>query len=136
MSKPMAQIDLDNIENAARSNHFAHHKDTLLLIEEIKRLKRGDFTEEEFQNLCHNMKPDDLRRFRQGCEDYQDKLFGLKKPKDEEERRALRRAYEGQTSTCCDCGDDYPKADHMIDGYVFCTVCREKDCWKNKEKKG
>lgn len=25
------------------------------LLEEIARLKRGDFTEEEFQNLCHNL---------------------------------------------------------------------------------
>ncbi len=46
------------------------------LIEEIKRLKRGDFTEEEFQNLCHNFSEEDKDKFRQGCVDYQKKLFG------------------------------------------------------------
>ena len=46
------------------------------LREEVERLKSGNFTEEEFQNLCHNMTTDDLCRFRKGCEEYQRKLFG------------------------------------------------------------
>ncbi len=45
------------------------------LQEKIERLKRGDFTEDEFQNLCHNLSADDERRFRAGCEAYQRKLF-------------------------------------------------------------
>jgi hypothetical protein len=43
---------------------------------EIDRLKRGDFTEEEFQALCHNFSEDDEARFKAGCEAYQRKLFG------------------------------------------------------------
>jgi hypothetical protein len=43
---------------------------------EVERLKRGDFTEEEFQSLCHNLAADDRDRFRRGCEEYQKKLFG------------------------------------------------------------
>lgn len=43
---------------------------------EIKRLKAGKFTEEEFQNLCHNFDEKDRERFVKGCEDYQRKLFG------------------------------------------------------------
>lgn len=53
--------------------------------EEIERLKRGDFTPEEFQNLCHNLhkktalaKVGNLPQvFCDGCEDYQKKLFGF-----------------------------------------------------------
>lgn len=47
---------------------------------EITRLKRGDFTEEEFQNLCHNLseKVEDECKFKEGCIAYQKKLFGDK----------------------------------------------------------
>src|SRR5215467_88781 len=48
------------------------------LFNELERLKRGDFTEAEFHNLCHNLKADDRKRFEQGCKDYQDKLFGCR----------------------------------------------------------
>jgi hypothetical protein len=43
---------------------------------EIKRLKEGRFTEEEFQNLCHTFTKDDAERFCNGCEEYQKLLFG------------------------------------------------------------
>ena len=46
------------------------------LLTEVDRLKRGEFTEEEFQSLCHNFSEDDACRFRQGCVEYQRKLFG------------------------------------------------------------
>ncbi len=50
-----------------------------ILREEIARLKRGDFTPEEFQNLCHNMNPNCKREdFESGCLKYQNKLFGDK----------------------------------------------------------
>lgn len=55
------------------------------LLNEYERLKEGNFTEAEFQNLCHNMKVDgkpltyeDVERFQRGCDDYQRKLFGTK----------------------------------------------------------
>ena len=47
-------------------------------ISEIERLQRGDFTEEEFQNLCHGFSQQDEERFRTGCLEYQKKLFGGK----------------------------------------------------------
>lgn len=50
----------------------------LKLREENERLKRGDFTEEEFQNLCHNFKSEDRTRFVAGCTAYQEKLFGCR----------------------------------------------------------
>ncbi len=50
------------------------HVAALLL--EIARLKRGDFTEEEFQNLCHHFDENDETRFKEGCAAYQKKLFG------------------------------------------------------------
>lgn len=44
---------------------------------EIRRLKNGEFTEEEFQNLCHNRSVQEgACRFKQGCEEYTKKLFG------------------------------------------------------------
>lgn len=56
----------------------AYRKKCELLEREIERLKAGRFTEEEFQNLCHNFTPDDACRFKKGCEEYQKKLFGDK----------------------------------------------------------
>ncbi len=46
------------------------------LLAEIQRLKEGRFTEEEFQNLCHNFSACDRQRFQEGCRQYQEKLFG------------------------------------------------------------
>jgi hypothetical protein len=53
--KPMTKIDLEK---------------------EVARLKEGNFTEEEFQNLCHKFQQEDITRFCKGCENYQTKLFG------------------------------------------------------------
>lgn len=43
---------------------------------EIERLKRGAFTPEEFQNLCHNLEGCTREEFQRGCTEYQRKLFG------------------------------------------------------------
>lgn len=46
---------------------------------ENERLRRGDFTPEEFQELCHNRDKNPRctpAAFFDGCEDYQRKLFG------------------------------------------------------------
>jgi hypothetical protein len=45
-----------------------------LLGDEAARLKRGDFTEEEFQGLCHNLPEECARRFGMGCVEYNRKL--------------------------------------------------------------
>lgn len=52
-------------------------------IKEIERLKRGDFTPQEFQDLCHNMTPTDEASFRKGCDEYITKLFHSPRPGDE-----------------------------------------------------
>ena len=62
-----------------------HHRERMagrLLIEsadEIERLLRGEFSEAEFQGLCHNFSEDGAERFRKGCKAYQVKLFGAEK---------------------------------------------------------
>lgn len=43
---------------------------------EVTRIKEGNFTEEEFQNFCHNYNCDDRKRFEEDCKNYQRKLFG------------------------------------------------------------
>jgi len=44
--------------------------------DEIQRLKEGNFTPEEFQNLCHNLQGKGREEFQIGCNEYQEKLFG------------------------------------------------------------
>lgn len=46
---------------------------------EIARLRRGDFTEEEFQNLCHKFQDAERERFCNGCEAYQFRLREMAK---------------------------------------------------------
>ena len=46
------------------------------LVAEFDRLKRGDFTEIEFQNLCHRFQDSDADRFANGCVEYMNNLFG------------------------------------------------------------
>lgn len=43
---------------------------------ENERLRSGNFTEDEFQNLCHNFQDEDMDRFADGCISYMEKLFG------------------------------------------------------------
>jgi hypothetical protein len=45
-------------------------------LQEIERLREGDFTEPEFQNLCHCISEEDRERFFAGCAEFQRKLFG------------------------------------------------------------
>ena len=44
---------------------------------EIARLKAGNFTDEEFHNLCHNLPEDKREEFFKGCAEFQRKLFGV-----------------------------------------------------------
>lgn len=53
---------------------------------EIERLKNGQFTEEELQNLCHNLTPRNECAFKLGCEKYQRELFGKGAIEEEMER--------------------------------------------------
>lgn len=75
--------ELNVYEAVASRNTFFAPEDVMKLVVEVRRLRaeesrlrKGDFTEEEFQNLCHNLDDGDERRFKAGCEEYQRKLFG------------------------------------------------------------
>jgi hypothetical protein len=46
------------------------------LLAENERMKRGDFTPDELQNLCHNLSEHDKEAFFKGWAAYQKKLFG------------------------------------------------------------
>lgn len=70
-------LDVDSDENAALDNIVAVLKDRFEpLQQENERLKRGEFTPDELQNLCHNLSEDDYNKFCHGCDEYQKKLFG------------------------------------------------------------
>jgi len=45
-------------------------------IAEIERLREGEFSDEEFQHLCHCIPETDREAFFTGCAEYQRKLFG------------------------------------------------------------
>jgi hypothetical protein len=48
-----------------------------VLTREVVRLKVGELTEQEFQDLCHGLiGSDGPVRFAQGCREYNRKLFG------------------------------------------------------------
>ena len=66
------------------------------LTAEVTRLKKGDFTAIEFQNLCHSL-GDDCKQadFESGCAAYQKKLFGSC-----ERDRLLAKVAELQKSLC------------------------------------
>jgi len=51
---------------------------------EVVRLRRGEFTPQEFQDLCHNKSVQDgFEAFADGCEAYQQKLFGRCRTKEQ-----------------------------------------------------
>jgi hypothetical protein len=87
------------------------------LFEEIERLKSGNFTPEELQNLCHNLSCDECKLFIKGCRDYQMKLFGYKKV-----RKALDELYVEWVKdfVCKECGS-YPNPDGCIDHHRGCS---------------
>jgi hypothetical protein len=77
----------------------------LLLLIENRRLKRGNFTPEEFQNLCHNLSEKDKEKFFQGCAEYQRKLFGEAAVDRLQPKTCIRRA--GHMGPC----NGFPRED-------------------------
>lgn len=59
-------IDFGNIN--VRLLHEAYH--------ELERLSEGNFTPEEFNNLCHNKKPVTRCEFEEECKKYTNELYG------------------------------------------------------------
>ena len=101
---------------------------------EISRLKRGDFTPEEFQNLCHNRheSPGCTRAdFEAGCVQFQEKLFGpAPQPPADPTPFPLTGpvpsvlADVAGEEPCCECGDPYPRTDLVVRGEIYCAKCR------------
>lgn len=74
MSKVVATLSKKIQKLQTENNSLTSKVERLTL--ELERLKRGDFTEEEFQNLCHNFSEEDKVSFFRGCTEFQKKLFG------------------------------------------------------------
>jgi len=83
MVATMGHADTFDAANAAHAAAFdpttcAELVRRLMSVEaEVMRLRRGEFTPQEFQDLCHNKSVQDgFEAFADGCETYQEKLFG------------------------------------------------------------
>ncbi len=55
-----------------------HHvaSDIANLLDCVSRVLKGQLNDEEFQNLCHNLSPEDECAFKNGCVEFQKRLFG------------------------------------------------------------
>lgn len=67
----------DSIEHTPGWTHALNYYIIKDLLEERDRLLRGDFTPEEFQDLCHDRSREDRQAFFDGCAAYQTQLFGI-----------------------------------------------------------
>jgi hypothetical protein len=92
---------------------------------ELARLKRGEFTPEEFQDILHASTETSRNQWERAISEYRGKLTGFTKPEPHEEER-FRSHYQGQTEPCCECGEEYPRADLVIGGEIYCAKCRGK----------
>lgn len=71
------------------------HNEIVGLRQELVRLKRGEFTMEEFQNLCHNRheKPGcTAKEFFDGCAAFQKSMFGHSERGDKAKENDLLRS--------------------------------------------
>lgn len=67
---------------------------------------------------------EDRRTFLRACEEWISKCLGFTPPDNDAERAMLRNEYYGETVPCCECGEEYPRADSVIDGQIYCERCR------------
>lgn len=77
--------------------------------QEVERLRAGNFTPQEFQNLCHGFDENDREVFVAGCLEYQRKLFGdsaTAAPVEQSEHDSCSHWREGDSDNCLLCGDD------------------------------
>lgn len=92
----VAERDQKIKRQAAEIQKLLHAKSQLR--KEVERLKRGDFTPEEFQNLCHHRdeKPGcTYQEFCDGCAEYQRQLFGKSERNDRSHLDAIERVEMG-----------------------------------------
>ena len=80
MNTPLTENYLSSLDAVAEAfGGYRVASDIRRLVAEVRRLKRGDFTPKEFQDLCHHRdeRPGCTREsFEAGCREYQRKLFG------------------------------------------------------------
>jgi hypothetical protein len=82
MSEPLTDEELVGMDWRCRHGVgpvVINARDGQRFVAEIRRLKRGEFTPEEFQALCHHRdeRPGCTRAdFEAGCREYTAKLFG------------------------------------------------------------
>lgn len=84
---------------------------------EISRLKGGKFTEDELQNLCHNLDSSQCKSFLKGCRSYQVSLFGSKMVR--EELHTLYKEWVNECA-CRECGS-VPDPDGLVEHNRSCT---------------
>lgn len=91
---------LDQLIEAMKPGNTAQYSydEMYLALTELKRLREGDFTEDEIHNFCHNLKGVTARQFADGCASYQEKLYGHAVDRREvdqarQERDAAQRRY-------------------------------------------
>lgn len=138
--------------------------DVLLVLQELDRLRQGNLTNSEFQTLCHNLyekkinPPCTRAEFEQGCTQFQDQLFGPKAEGAQNQHVAksptdgpvkpptidpvTKEVLDGKFEPCCECGEDYPRADLILDSEIFCPKCRvienerlhKNRCYRNNDR--
>ncbi len=89
-------------QNALVDRVFHLEKQIIEMRAEIDRLKKGAFTSTEIQELCHNIEGHE-KAFKEGCEKYQQGLFG--KGSIEEEREACARIADKIGDECANIMD-------------------------------
>jgi hypothetical protein len=77
-------------------------EDVPALLAEVRRLKRGEFTPDELQTLCHNLSTDDACAFVRGCHAYQTQLFGAEKLREAKEKMPTANGWGEHWQDCHD----------------------------------
>jgi hypothetical protein len=96
------------------------------LVAEVRRLRRGGFTDAELRAMARVLPVERFRVLEREAEGWRKKLYGFAKPDDEAERAELKAHYAGQTEPCCECWEEYPRGELVIDGEIYCAKCRAK----------
>lgn len=82
----------------------------------------------QLEEAMHSMTMEQIGEIERRAAEYRRKWYGFDresrgKRTDEWVTRASARLH-GKTSTCCECGEDYPAVEHHFGDHVFCDKCR------------
>ena len=76
----------------------------------------------------NKMTVNEIGELRRQCESHLEIWFAFstsgKEGRTTEFEEATKWRLEGQTEPCCECGQDYPRADLHFRGDVYCPTCR------------